>query len=160
MKTATKILLVVVGLLLLTDICWRIWVWHNFANYRTLANKFKLEVLNTNNTSVVGIFYAKTEEPLWTESNFTNDGNSSMESYYFRGKDVFDITLSSNRPPRYGVYFRGPGKSVTWWLDRPGGNSFTERIFYDANGNFSNMKFGITKLGKQWIDEMKRTELS
>jgi hypothetical protein len=136
MKTATKILLVVVSLLLLTDICWRIWVWHNFANYRTFANKFKLEILNTNDTSGVGIFYANTEVPLYTEFNYKNDGNSSMESYYFRGKDVFDITLNSNQPPKYGVYFRGLDKSVTWWIARSGTN-FDDRVFYDTNGNFS-----------------------
>jgi hypothetical protein len=67
----------------------------------------------------------------------SNDTNSKMETYYFRGKDVFDIALSSNRPPKYGVYFYGPGKSSTTWLDRRGIGSFTERIFYDTNGDFS-----------------------
>jgi hypothetical protein len=46
----------------------------------------------------------------------------------------FDITLSSNKPPKYSVFFGGPGKSVTWWLDRLGSGSFTERIYYDKNG--------------------------
>jgi hypothetical protein len=68
---------------------------------------------------------------------FSQGGKPIMENYFFHGKDVFDITLSSNRSPRYSVYFREPDKSVTWWLDRGGSGSFTERIFYDTNGDFS-----------------------
>jgi hypothetical protein len=89
-------------------------------------------VLHTNDVSGVGIFDSKTEQPLWVEWDFNNDNKPTQESYFFRGEDVFDVTLSSNRPPKYSVYFRGLDKSVTWWLDRGGSGSFTERIFYDT----------------------------
>jgi hypothetical protein len=95
---------------------------------------FKIEVLHTNDWSGVGLFEAKTEQPIWTE--WSIDGKPVMENYYFQGHSVFDIGLSSNRPPRYSVYYREPDKSVTWWLDRGGNGSFTERIFYNTNGNF------------------------
>jgi hypothetical protein len=117
----------------MVDISWRVWGWHHFAGYRALAEQFKLEALHTNDASGIGIFYAKTEKPLWTEFDFTNEGNASNESYYFQGHDVFDVTWISNRPPKYSVYFRAPDKSVTWWLDRLGSGSFNERIFYDTN---------------------------
>jgi hypothetical protein len=136
MRTFKYILLIAGVTLLAADVSWRVWAWHHFPVYRALATRFKLETLHTNDASGIGIFYAKTKEPLWTEFEFTNAGNSSMESYYFRGHDVFDITLSSNRPPRYGVYVRGPDKSVTWWLDDAGLGSFTERIYYNTNGDF------------------------
>jgi hypothetical protein len=122
-----------VSCLFLADVSWRVWAWHHYADYRALATQFKLEVLHTNDASGIGIFYAKTEQPIWTKFDF---GNGVNESYYFRGHDVFDVTLSSNRPPKYGVFFRGTGKSVAWWLDRGGNGSFTERIFYDTNGVF------------------------
>jgi hypothetical protein len=93
--------------------------------------------MHTNDVSGLSINDAKTGQPIWTKFGFGHDSNSIMESYYFQGKDAFDVTLSSNRPPRFGVYFRGPGKSVTWWLDRPGIGSFTERIYYGTNGDFS-----------------------
>jgi hypothetical protein len=65
-----------------------------------------------------------------------HDG-SLMESYYFRGRDIFDVTIASNRPPKYSAFFRGPGKSVTWWVDHLGNGSFNERVYYDTNGVFA-----------------------
>jgi hypothetical protein len=135
MKTAKVILLAVVGLLLVADIHWRFRIWNSNAEIRAFAQQFKIEVLHTNDMSGIGIFKAKIEEPIWTE--FSQDGKPLIENYYFHGKDVFDITLSSNRPPKYGVWFRNSDKSVTWWLDRHGIGSFTERIFYDTNSDFS-----------------------
>src|SRR5277367_6488727 len=114
MKTAKVILLAVIGLLLLADISWRILTWNANAEIRALAKQFKIEALHTNDMSGIGIFKAKTEQPIWTE--FSQDGTPVIETYYFHGKDVFDITLSSNRPPKYSVWFRNSDKSVTWWL--------------------------------------------
>jgi hypothetical protein len=128
------ILLVICVALVLADDSSRIWAGLDYAGDRAFVRQFKVEALHTNDTSTIGVFYANTERPLWTESAL---GHGKMESYYFRGKDVFDITLSSNRPPKYSVYFRGLGKSETWWLDRSGNGSFTERIFYDTNGDFA-----------------------
>jgi hypothetical protein len=34
----------------------------------------------------------------------------------------------------YRVYFPGPGKSVTWWQNRGGAETFTQRVSYDTNG--------------------------
>jgi hypothetical protein len=134
MKTARVILLAVVGLLLFADICWRIWAWNTNAEIRAFTKQFKIEVLHTNDMSGIEIYEVKTQQPLWLE--LTQDGKPVMENYFFNGKDVFNIALSSNRPPRYSVWFHEPDKSVTWWLDRGGSGSFTERIFYDTNGVF------------------------
>jgi hypothetical protein len=128
------ILLVICVTLVLVDDSWRIWAWHDYTGSRAFARQFRLDVLHTNDTSGIGIFYSNTEQPIWTKFDFSN---GVMESYYFRGKDTFDVTLSSNRPPRYGVFFRGPGKSVTWWLDDAGSGFFTDRIYYNTNGDFS-----------------------
>ena len=115
------------------------WMWLNSTQHpglRVTGKEFKVEVLHTNGVSGVGIFERKTEQPLWMEWDFNGDGKSDQENYFFRGKEVFDVTLSSNRPPKFSVYFRGSGKSVTWWIDDGGSGAFTERIYYNTYGNF------------------------
>jgi hypothetical protein len=124
-------------LLLLANLGWMLWNLHQHAEdvaIRASYKNFKIEVLRTNNWSGIGLVEAKTEQPIWIE--WSVDGKPVMENYYFEGRDVFDVALSSNRLPRYSVYFHEPDKSVTWWLDRGGNGSFTERIFYNTNGNF------------------------
>jgi hypothetical protein len=121
-------------LLLLANLVWMAWNLYQHADLRVVTKRFKVEVLQTNDASGVGIFERKTEQPLWTEWDFKGDSKTIQENYFSSGKDVFDITLSSNRPPRYTVFFPGPEKSGTWWLDRGGAESFTERIFYETNG--------------------------
>lgn len=128
-----SMLVVCVAILLGTDFL-SIWAWHDFFGYQALASHFRMETLDTNGVSGIGIFHAETEQPIWTKFDYPND---VMESYYFRGKDTFDVVSSSNQPPKYSAYFHGPGKSVVWWLDRQGIGSFTERIFYDTNGDLS-----------------------
>jgi hypothetical protein len=124
-------------LLLLANLGWMSWNLYRHAEYVAILasyKNFKLEVLHTNDWSGIGRFEAKTEQPIWVE--WSVDGKPMMENHYFQGHDVFDVTLSSNRPARYSVYYREPDKSITWWLDRGGNGSFTERIFYDTSGNF------------------------
>ena len=126
---------VILGMLLVANLGWISWNVRHYTDIRAAGEHFRMEVLHTNDDSGVGLYLMNKgqEQPLWTEFKFGNNGSKS-ETYYFRGQDVFDITVSSNLPPRYSVFFRGPGKSVTWWLDRRGSGSFTERIFYDTNG--------------------------
>lgn len=122
----------ILGLLLIANLGWMGWNWGQNADLRLAAKHFKVEALHTNDMSGIGIFEAKTEQPLWLE--FSQDGKPVIENYFFNGKDVFNIILSSDRPPRYSVYFRGPGRSVTWWFNREGVSTFTDRISYDTNG--------------------------
>jgi hypothetical protein len=136
MRVFKTILLVFGVLLVMADISWRVWAWHHYAEGRAVLKHFKVEYLHTNDWSGIGIFDAKTSQPIWVRWDIGHDGDSIMEQHYFEGHDVFDVTLSSNRPPQYGVFFRGPGKSVTWWLDDSGSGSFTERIYYNTNGDF------------------------
>jgi hypothetical protein len=132
---AFKTILLVVGVaLVFTDVGWRIWDWHHYAESRAILEHFKVEYMHTNDWSGIGIFDAKTSHPIWVRWDIGHDGDSTFEQHYVEGHDVFDIVLSGNKPPKYTVYFRGPGKSGTWWLDRLGNGSFTERIFYDTNG--------------------------
>ncbi|MGH7978867.1 MAG: hypothetical protein ACREE6_05785 [Limisphaerales bacterium] len=123
--------------LLLLNLGWMSYNFYSHVGSVADAGGFKVEVLHTNDVSGLGIFEVKTGEPLWDEWDFNRDGRPDQENYFFRGKDVFGITLGGNRRPKYSVYFRGPGKSVTWWLDRGGNGSFTERVFYDTNDDFS-----------------------
>ena len=112
---AFKFILLIVGVTLLTaDLSWRVWAWHHYADSRSVLEHFKVEYMHTNDWSGIGIFDAKTSKPILMRWNFGHDENSGMDSYYFQGHDVFDITLSSNKPPKYSVLFGGPGKSVTW----------------------------------------------
>jgi hypothetical protein len=137
MRVLKYILLVGGVTLLIADISWRVWAWRHYAEIRSVLANFKVEYTHTNDWSGVGFFDVKTSQPIWIKWDVGHAGDSIMEQHYFQGHDVFDITLSSNRPPKYTVFFGGPGKSVTWWLDRLGSGSFTERIFYDRNGAFA-----------------------
>jgi hypothetical protein len=144
-------------LLLLANLGWMSWNLYQYAEYgaiRAAYKHFKIEVLHTNDLSGTGLFEAKTEQPIWAE--WSRDGKLEMENYFFQGQDVFDVALSSNRPPRYGVFFRGPEKSVTWWLDRGGIGSFTERIFYDTNGDSSKHEIWYNQ-SWQTVDRRNKT---
>lgn len=127
---------VVIGVLLLANLGWMSWNTFRHADLRTAAKRFKVEVLHTNSASGVGIVESKTEQLLWVEWDLDGDGEADQQTLRFRGRDVFDIVLASNRPPTYGVWFRGPGKSATWWINRRGVGSFTERVHYNTNGDF------------------------
>ena len=147
MKAAKVILLAVVGLLFLVDVSWRIWTWNSNAETRALTKLFKVEVLHTNDVfpwpilsgdiSAIGIIDRKTGKPIWARWNFNPDDGLDIENYYFQGRCVFGVYQTNNRPLIYNVYFRGPNKSVTWWHNRGGADTFTERVFYDTNGVLS-----------------------
>jgi len=142
---ATKISLFVVGLLLLADICLRIHYHSIFPGttasvVNSISGKALFVTLDHSNSvdwaaDTVVIRRDNFSEPLWAEWDFNHDGKPDEITYFFQGKETFDVSFSSNRPPKYSVYFRGAGKSSTWWTDRSGNGSFTERIFYDTNGN-------------------------
>lgn len=136
MKTVKKtpIWVIIVILLLLANLSWMSWNLYQHATHRAIMKQFRFEVLHTNDMSGIGLFEAKSNQAIWTR--FTVDGEPVIENYFFRGKDVFDVILSTNHSPKYSVYFHGPGKSVTWWVDDFGSGSFTDRIFYGTNGNF------------------------
>ncbi len=115
-----------------------VWVFWRLKNYSTVSEdveQFKLEVVRTNELSGIGLFVAKTGEPIWTK--LSEGGRPIVEKHFFDGKNVFDVQFRSNRPPVFSAYFYGEGKSVTWWTDRGGSGSFTERIHYDKGGNLS-----------------------
>jgi hypothetical protein len=134
MKTAKVILLAVVGLLLLADISWRIWIWHSEAPFRA---QFKFEYFYTNGVASFGIEDARTSKPLLINWDFGDGEKLGEVSYYFQGTNLLDIYLKTNQLPRYRFIFHGPEKSEIWWLDRRGVGSFTERIFYDTNSDLS-----------------------
>jgi hypothetical protein len=133
-RSEGTLLSTIVILLLLTNLSWMSWNVYQHAARRDVSRQFRLEVLHTNDMSGIGLFEAKTDQPIWTQ--FSENGEPVIENHFFRGKDVFDITLRTNHPAVYNVYFRGVGKSVKWWLNAGGSDTFTERIFYDTNGEF------------------------
>jgi hypothetical protein len=120
----------ILTLLLLSNLLFMSW-----GAFQRSGKQFRFEVLHTNNMSGFGLFDSKANQPVWTR--FNEDGFTALENHFFRGQDVFDITIRSNRPPIYNIYFHGLGKSVEWWLNAGGGNTFTERILYDTNGDLS-----------------------
>jgi hypothetical protein len=126
----------VLTLLLLANLSWLLW--HSARNcvLSAAGREFRIEVLRTNGVSGLGIFERRTERPLWVEWDFRDGSGTHQEEYFFRGREVLDVTLGTNRLPKYGVYFRGPGKSATWWVDDCGSGSFTDRIYYNTNGDF------------------------
>jgi hypothetical protein len=125
---------VFITILLIGDLSWRGWNVYRNAAFGSIAGQFKFEVLRTNNITGIGLFNVKTDEPVWTR--FGDNETAVTENYFFKGKEVFDVTARSNKFPIYNVYFRSPNKSVTWWLNRGGSETFNERIFYDTSGNF------------------------
>src|SRR5665213_56515 len=136
MKTVgrTPMWAIILILLLLAHLSWIFWNLYGHTTLRVAIKQFKFEEVHTNDMSGIGLFTAKTGQPIWTR--FNENGEPFIENYFFRGKDVFDVTLKSNRPPVFNVYFRGLSNSVTRWLNAGGGDTFTERIFYDTNGRF------------------------
>ncbi len=132
---ATPIWTIALIILLSANLGWISWNVYQRASLPAAVKQFRFEELHTNDMSGIGLFQARTDRPIWTQ--FTENGRPAIENYFFQGEDVFDVILKSNRPPVYNVYFHGPGKSVTWWLNAGGSSTFTERIYYDSNGNFS-----------------------
>jgi hypothetical protein len=124
---------VILGTLLVANLGWISWNVRQHAGLVNAGKQFRVEVLHTNDMDGIGLFDAKTREPLWTR--YSLKGQRVVENHYFQGRDVFDVTLISNRPPVYYAFFYGPGKSFTWWLNAGGADTFTQRMFYDANGD-------------------------
>jgi len=133
-------------LLLLANLGWVSWnLYRNSVLHAAVAaEQFKVEVLHTNdvspwpylagNPAAIGIMDVKTGHPVWAKWILDPNGGVDIENYYFQGKHVFDVYQTNNQAPVYDVYFRGPGKAVTWWHNRSGAATFTERTFYDTNG--------------------------
>ena len=124
---------IVLGLLLVANLGWISWNRHHYAGILDATRQFRVQVLHTNDLDGIGLFDAKTCEPLWTR--YSSKGQRVVENYYFQGRDVFDVTLITNRPPVYYAFFYGAGKSFTWWLNAGGADTFTQRMFYDTNGH-------------------------
>ena len=147
---------IILILLLLANLGWMWWNSSRHSGLRAAGKQFKIEMLHTNGASGVGIFEGKTEQPLWVEWDLDSDGKADQVNYFFQGKDVFDVSLSSNHPPKFSVYFRSSSADTTrrcrirmhpptvsrsrekrtWWIDDGGNGSFSERIYYNTNGNF------------------------
>ena len=122
------------GILIVMDVGLRIGILVQNSGNRASTKRVIVTPFQTNGIEGIGIMDPKTGKPLLVESDYDHEGNPGAANYYFHGKDVFDIILKDHRLPRYSVSFYGPGKSQTWWLDRGGAGSFTERVFYDTNG--------------------------
>jgi hypothetical protein len=117
--------------LLLGNLGWM--YWNHFGQLRPggVLNRYKLEAMQTNGVSGVGLFEVRTGQPLWVQ--FYENGQTT-ETHYSAGKKVFNILLKDDHPPVYSVFFRGSGGGVTSWVNRGGAGTFTERAFYDTNG--------------------------
>ncbi|MCX6895254.1 MAG: hypothetical protein NTZ16_07105 [Verrucomicrobia bacterium] len=137
MRAVKVILLAVVGLLVLADFSWRIWVWNSESSYRA---QFKFGYFYTNGVACVGIEEAKTGKPLLINWDFGDGEKPGEVSYFFHGTNILDVYLKKDKPPRYRFIFHGPDKSEVWWMNIGGEPSFSERVSYDTNGNRSNFE--------------------
>jgi hypothetical protein len=115
---------------------WLAWSGNRNAEARALAKRFIPGSFQTNGQSAIGIKDSKTGNLIWVEYDSDNDGKPDSINYFFQGRVAFNVFLSSNGPPEYGMNFYGPGKSETTWLDK-GSGLFVERIHYDSNAAFS-----------------------
>lgn len=86
------------------------------------------------NVDAISLRRANSWSPVWAEWDFDQDGDADTASYFLDGRNVFNVNLRPGQPPRFDVYIYGSDKSVTWWLDRGDGTSFTDRITYGADG--------------------------
>jgi hypothetical protein len=144
-----------IGLLLLANLGLMSGNLYYHADIYPAAKQFKVVVVHTNDVSpwpylsgdasAVGIVDVKTGKPVWVKWDTQDAGNRDIQSCFFRGEHVFDLYWTTNRPLVYGVYFHGPGKSLTWWQNRGGAGIFTQRTHYDTNGDLS--------LNEAWYDE-------
>jgi hypothetical protein len=143
MRTNIKISwwVIILILFLIIDCVWHAFVWYprwrENAISRFVAKQIRVVAIHTNDLSGIEIMDVNSGKPLWIEWGSEDNGQPSTVSYYYQGKNVFNVILSDRCIPRYEVNFYGKGKSVTWWTDRGGSGSFTERIFYDTNGDLS-----------------------
>ena len=128
------------------NLVWMSWRLYEYGAFSEDVRQLKIEAVRTDELSGIGLFVAKTREPIWTKVR--EHGRPIVEKHFFGGKNVLDINLRSNRPPVFSVYFYGQGKSVTWWTDRGGSGSFTEKIHYDTNGILSRHE---AWLDRSWI---------
>ena len=126
----------VFGALLIANLAWLGWNWLRGAELRAAGEQFKVKIIHTNDTLAVDILNAKTHEPIWIESYSDHDQKPDLESYFFHGKNVFNLHLREHGAPKYDVIFYGAGKSAVCWWDM-GSGSFTERVSYDTNGTRS-----------------------
>lgn len=136
-------------MLLLANLIWMsLNLYRNDGFRATMATaQFKMEVLHTNtisawpylegDPSALGLIDKKTSEPVWAKWSLAGSSNMDLEYFYSHGQHIFDVYWTNGKAPVYDVYFRGPGKSVTWWFNRGGASTFTERAFYDTNGDLS-----------------------
>jgi len=124
------------GLLLFANLGCMCWSWFYNASLRSAAKEFKFVNYYTNDVACIGIEEAKTGKPLLINWDFGDGEKPGEVSYFFHGTNVLNIYLKKGRPPQHRFIFHGPGKSEMWWMDR-GNGSFTERIYYDTNGDFS-----------------------
>ena len=132
--------LIVLAVLLLADIGWRVWEWTHpraicESNASISGTPFMVMADHRSNVDAISLRRDKSWTPVWAEWDFDQDGVAETASYFLDGRNVFNVNLRPGKPPRFDVYIYGPGKSVTWWLDRGDGSSFTDRIIYGVDGN-------------------------
>jgi hypothetical protein len=121
-------------LLALINFFWTVVNWYNSDPLRVTSRRFKFVHFRTNDVQGVGIEDTKINKPFWVQ--IERGGKPDYQAFYYQGRNVFNLRPTEGGLPKYDLYFYGPGKSATWWIDDKGSGTFTERIFYDTNGDF------------------------
>jgi len=129
---------VLLCLLVLVDIGWRCWMWTHprmiCSSITSISGQpFTLMANHKANVDAVSIRKEDDWKPIWAEWDFNGDHKVDEMSFYHADRTVMNINTAGGRP-KYVVFFYGPGKSMTWWEDREGAGTFTDRWFYDETG--------------------------
>ena len=134
MKAPSSTSWAILSLLLLANLGWAAWNWHDRLSIGSGSRRFKIVPVRNNGTEGISIKDVNTGQPIWAEWDLNHDGKPDAQAFYFQGQDVFNVNFEE-QIPRYHVYFYGNGKSATWWQNRGGAGQFTDRIQYDTSGN-------------------------
>jgi len=130
------------AILVVIDISWRCWFWlgHRSICSTTTSISGKPVLVMADHHSNVDVISLRKQgewETIYAEMDLNSDRIPDELMHYFNGRDVFNVNLQPGQNPKYDVYFYGPGKSVTWWVDRAGAGGFTDRLFYDTEGKLT-----------------------
>jgi len=143
----------VVSLLLFADVFWRGWPGSRQPQ-AVEPLPFSFVNLHTNDATGVGIIDSKTKEPVWTRLSFAQNGSETI-TYYFQGKSVMDVHLTSSKSQRRDVlFYDANGQLKLMWGDRSGLGLFTDRVFYDRDKQRPEVWFG-----EKWQPVVERSGL-
>lgn len=134
MKALKKNLLLLIGVIILVDYGRRVYLFSD-PHLRAAYEQIKVVGFYTNGVHGVGVVERKSGYPVYVEWDFSHQGKADEISFCFRGTNMFNVNLETNRPPIYETIFYKNGKKHVSWLNQGASGMFTGRIFWDETGH-------------------------